>query len=83
MLFHSRGHQNQYDHQMAPGFISEHSGGTFGDVLGSWDGPEQLVGDIGQPGGAFCGQMGVQVENLVSFSGSWANIWEALASQFL
>ena len=41
------------------------------------------MGDIGQPGGAFCGQMGAQVGNLASFSGSLAAMWEPLASQFL
>ena len=41
------------------------------------------MGDIGQPGGALCGQMGAQVGNLVSFPRLLAAMWEPLASQFL
>ena len=56
--------------------------GTFWDVLGSSDGPEHFLGDIGRPCGAFCAQMGAKVGNLVSFWGSLAAIWEPLASHF-
>ena len=55
---------------------------TFWDVLGSSDGPEHFLGDIGRPCGAFCAQMGAKVGNLVSFWGSLAAMWEPLASHF-
>ena len=55
---------------------------TFWDVLGSSDGPEHLLGDIGRPCGAFCAQMEAKVGNLRSFVGSLAAIWEPWASHF-
>ena len=55
---------------------------SFWDVLGSWDGPEHFLGDLGRPCGAFCAQMEAKVGNLVSFWGSLAAMWEPLASHF-
>ena len=51
--------------------------------MGSSESPEQVLGDIVQPGGAFCAQRGAKVGNLVSFWGSLAAIWEPLASLFV
>ena len=56
--------------------------GTFWDVLGSSDGPEHFLGDIGRPFGAFCAQIEAKVGNLVSFWGSLGAIWEPWASHF-